>query len=185
MAKIKPILFNTPMVIAIIAGIKTQTRRLIGAGHVASLDYPLRKHHPELTDADYLTQFCVGKYQKRDNLYVRETWGTWSPTLGTLPKVYYRADGDAPDGIEWRPSIHMPKELARIFLRVTDVRAERLKSITTHDVLREGCSNLDDFIKTWNDTINPAERERYSWWCNPWVWVYTFEQITAEEARVV
>ena len=89
----------------------------------------------------------------------------------------------------WRPSIHMPKEAARIFLRVTGVRVERLQEIDKHwdSYDKEGVRNpkfenisiamQEKFISIWNSTIKPADLEQYGWGANPWVWVIEFERI--------
>lgn len=139
-------------------------------------------------------------YRPGDILYVRETWAAWSRTYGAVPVLYYKADGDAPDGIKWRPSIHMPREAARIFLRVTDVRVERLQDITEEQARAEGAIDNRHFIHSpdneyetlhsarehfagiWDSTIKPADRDLYGWAANPWVWVIEFEQISREEA---
>lgn len=201
---IKPILFNTPMTQAILDGRKTETRRLVHPAHIAALQYPARLSHPEMTDLDYLNRYASAKYYVGDILYVRETWGTWSPTLGTMPRIYYRADDDAPDSIEWKPSIHMPKEAARIFLRVTHNRVERLQDITTDGAKREGAETaewdelqeeagvvglmtctLREFFghHIWDRTLRGEENyKKYGWDANPFVWVHTFERISYEEA---
>ncbi|MDE6588794.1 MAG: hypothetical protein K2K53_00315, partial [Oscillospiraceae bacterium] len=126
-------------------------------------------------------------YRPGDILYVREAWTT------LLGSYLYRADqkpGMRNPG-KWRPSIHMPREAARIFLRVTDVRVERLQEITYEDCLREGITedeiNERDafrpsasakwlFAHLWDGTIKPADRALYSWDANPWVWVIEFER---------
>mgnify|MGYP000111121112 CR=1 FL=1 len=83
---------------------------------------------------------------------------------------------------KWKPSIHMPKEAARIFLRVTSVRAERLQEITAEQATREGIKpdfppyQIDEFIDIWNSTIKKSDVGRYSWIANPWVWVIEFER---------
>ncbi len=186
----KPILFNTEMVRAILDGRKTQTRRLVHSAHIAALQYPARLSHPEMTDQEYLNRYTSPKYYVGDILYVRETWGTWSPTLGTMPRIYYRADYDAPDSIEWKPSIHMPKDAARIFLRVTDVGVERLQDIRDIDIYWEGVRMTDPgiipdsaemregFSKLWDSTVKKSDRDRYGWDANPWVWVIKFERIS-------
>lgn len=97
--------------------------------------------------------------------------------------------------MKWRPSIHMPREAARIFLRVTDVRVERLQDISDKDLIREGEApyiHVDgsfnreatktSYLGTWNSTIKPADRAHYGWDANPWVWVISFERISKEEA---
>ncbi len=98
----------------------------------------------------------------------------------------------------WRPSIHMPREAARIFLRVTDVRVERLQRICErgrrsahnegfiNDIsLAEGTgkSATEHFSEFWDSTIKPKDRALYGWEANPWVWVIEFERISREEAE--
>ncbi len=163
-------------------------------------------------------------YQRGDILWVRETWqqlALWTDNGCELDwdkmQYYYAADGNP--GIEmtddngfplerfrWRPSIHMPKAAARIFLRVTDVRAERVQDIDNSDAIREGATGLVcthcnstpydctdcmntgwieppilDFQEIWNSTIKPKDRDKYGWDANPWVWVYTFERVDKPE----
>lgn len=164
----KPILFNTEMVRAILDGRKTQTRRVV-------------KPQPQSYSFDgrvYI--FDEGElqkpsYQSGDILYVRETWCK----VPGLPPYVYKAS--CFDGItrKWHPSIHMPKEAARIFLRVTDVRVERLQHITRDGAISEGCNAaipVLEFQGIWDSTIKLADLDRYGWDANPWVWVYTFER---------
>ena len=130
---IKPILFSTPMVQAILRGEKTVTRRLISPQHLRVLESPYRKENPDVEDATLLTKLCLPPYSVGDTLYVREAWAVAYDVAGFpggvamagAPQYVYRADGA--DGLKWRPSIHMPKAAARVFLRVTDVRAEQLQ----------------------------------------------------------
>ena len=130
----------------------------------------------------------------RDILYVRETWcGLPVNEAGHFrghPIYYYRADGDLrPEGWRgaWHPSIHMPKEAARIWLKVTDVRVERLQDITADDIRSEGLSSiavhvgdmeiaLKEWKKLWNSTIKKSDLDRYGCDANPWVWVIEFER---------
>ncbi len=112
-------------------------------------------------------------------LWVRETWNT------LCGQYIYRADqkpGMKNPG-EWRPSIHMPKEAARLFLRVTGVRVEQLQEMNYFDFLKEGLpynqfeEKLEKQFKAlWDSTIKPADRDRYGWDANPWVWVIEFER---------
>ena len=118
----KPIIFNTEMVRAILAGRKTETRRVVKFPEGMTGRLPTNAN-------DHLFYPCGIKYppyKKGDILYVRETWAEWSQGY------VYKADGAVsayPLSFvdKWRPSIHMPKEAARIFLRVKSVRAERLQ----------------------------------------------------------
>lgn len=138
---------------------------------------------------------------------VRETWAAWSHTYGTAPQIIYKADGYSQSHkMKWRPSIHMPREAARIFLLVTGVRVERLQDITELDILEKEGVTVDfpqpkpsymslaytetrlkpavrkAFSDLLDKTVNPADRSRYGWEANPWVWVIEFERISKEEA---
>lgn len=138
---IKPILFNTEMVRAILDGRKSCTRRIVKHDVKAILNSPYHKEHPEVEDKQIISKLCMPPYQIGDILYVRETW------YKGLERYMYRADySDTEkfyrDGKEiemkWHPSIHMPKDAARIILRVTNVRVERLQGITEDETFEEG-----------------------------------------------
>ncbi len=134
-----------------------------------------------------------------DILYVRETWAEGADGFE------YRADHAASDGRGWRPSIHMPKQAARIFLRVTSVRLKRLQKISDADAWEEGAEGVScdcedeifcsrcyntgwirsprsEFIRIWDSTLKSADRALYGWAANPWVWVIEFHRISREEA---
>ena len=147
---VKPILFNTEMVRAILDGRKTCTRRLIRK-HIENkyLEYDewVRAVAPPgstyLREKELYEQYPP--YQPGDTLYVRETWcGLPVNETGHMRGhtiYYYKADGELrPKGWRgtWHPSIHMPKEAARIWLKVTDVRVERLQDIDEDGVWNEG-----------------------------------------------
>ncbi len=166
---IKPILFNTEMVRAILDGRKTCTRRIM---------------KPQPT-AHYGTHCAIPPYQQGDILYVRETWckGSW---MNEKERYYYKAD-DNDFLCTWHPSIHMPKEAARIWLRVTGVRVERLQDIDGKGCVKEGIEEEplkdvgDEFVKgmfhdLWDSTIKKSDIDRYGWDANPWVWVIEFER---------
>lgn len=209
---IKPILFNTEMVRAILDGRKTCTRRIIKAEKVDNvLNSPARKSNPDIPDAQFIKCLVDMKYEPGDILYVRETWGE-----GYEEGTYiYRADDKLADlqtfkeasKIIYHPSIHMPKEAARIWLKVTDVRVERLKDMTNNDALKEGaegvkcnhaglgvygctdCMNtgwleppLLEFIGIWNSTVKKSDLDRYGWDASPWVWVIEFERCEKPES---
>ena len=199
---IKPILFNTEMVRAILDGRKSCTRRICKDANeytVPDMDFYNadrrtyavhnfvdKEHTEQLSTAERTCPICTG-----DILYVRETWKE-------APKGYYYYEDwqkdDIADVTKWKPSIHMPKEAARIWLKVTDVRVERLQEMTLKDFKAEGI--YDDyktyseiytdhlrqmaypkvFARLWNSTIKKADLDRYGWKANPWVWVIEFER---------
>lgn len=185
----KPILFNTEMVKAIMAGRKTQTRRLIKCNDGSPFV-------PGRMDEYSNNKNAKGQpYHSGDILWVRETWHK------DAGRYMYRANyaGDEKfyrDGKEvllcWSPSIHMPKEAARIFLRVKDVRMEQLNDILAHagEVAKEGIPYSDAgdieasglrFKELWNSTIKPTDLDEYGWNANPWVWVIEFEKVEKPE----
>jgi hypothetical protein len=226
---IKPILFNTEMVRAILDGRKTCTRRLVKPQPDEKHTYPLGF----VTDStekkevgcfgfgidEYggSIQYAKPQYQPDDILYVRETWEHFDccccegdehgncyqePQQNVLNKSYgcymYRATDEIYGDARWHPSIHMPKEAARIWLKVTDVRVERLQEITNDGCVAEGIypsncrgcnaafgcdtcidegySEIDEFTEVWNSTIKKSDLDRYGWDASPWVWVIEFER---------
>lgn len=150
---IKPILFNTEMVRANLDGRKTCTRRLVKSQPDEKHTYPLG-FVTDSTEKKEVGCFGFGideyggsikyvkpPYQPEDILYVRETWSKG------LERYIYRADYSDTEKfyrngkeieMKWYPSIHMPKEAARIWLKCTDVRVERLQEITESGAKAEG-----------------------------------------------
>ena len=209
----RPILFSGPMVKAILKGRKTQTRRIVKPQPPNYIDElhgndlrsraPYRIEHNETgqilgngfqddDDRYYLARADVG-----DRLWVRETW------VRSRNNWIYRAD--QPDGYKpsecvvewdwgcdcvdkWRPSIHMPRRAARLFLEVTGVRVERVQDITEEDARDEGVElchvfqmaksghplapHKTAFAWMWKE-INGRD----SWQANPWVWVVEFRRV--------
>lgn len=178
---IKPILFNTEMVRAILDGRKSCTRRLVKPepqGYFEVSEEPLY-----IYDTDGNQGKITPPYQPSDILYVRESYSEL--TFGYV----YKADGENIDHlgnvIKWHPSIHMPKEAARIWLKVTDVRVERLQEMTDDDAEAEGCfdytSTALGFPDVWDSTIKKSDLDRYGWDASPWVWVIEFERCEKPE----
>lgn len=137
----KPILFNTEMVRAILDGRKTVTRRPIKP-QPEGCPVPMAKDScwPGYFAIQGTEKVVRPSYQPGDILWVRETWNCLpipEPLRGTSKTYWYKADG-AGSKDKWRSPYHMPREAARIFLRVTAVRAERLGWMEKEDVLREG-----------------------------------------------
>ena len=208
----KPILFNTEMVQAILEGRKTVTRRVIkpqpeGDGTAPK---PL-KTRPGYWNAWGDDLVYKQPYKIGDILYVRETWA-FIPCIDCglynhgacrdAPTTYedkedisegcfvYKADYPEPERICWHPSIHMPKQAARIFLRVTGVRPERLREMVLGDVLMAGITETetyegtwDRWHETWDSTLKPSDRPIYGWEADPWVWVVGFERMSKEVAE--
>ena len=206
MERVLPILFNTDMVRAILDGRKTVTRRCVKF---------LNGKNPNWTGyvKDGLMLYngtnepCIKpcQYHPGDILYVRETWSddrqfTKDSTPG---RYFYKASESDEFTVKWKPSIHMPKEAARIFLNVKDVRVERLQEIPHDGALKEGihfCECPDGFTwkpetdmhncyitpmgamqVLWNSTIKKSDIYRYGWDANPWVWVIEFERCEKPE----
>ena len=225
---IKPILFNTEMVRAILDGRKSCTRRLVTTRRKDACGFYVTKKSDGTFSGIYeyyenesmFDNLLMPPYQPGDILYVRETvWqkiGYYLDVDGeTKPSWYnefrYVASDEKPEtgwnyGWAKRPSIHMPKEAARIWLKVTNVRVERLQEMKPVDVIKEGaypdcwdclntygesgsqccygteeqCSQCDEVMmeweKLWNFTIKNSNLDRCGWDANPWVWVIEFER---------
>lgn len=236
----KPILFNTEMVMAILDGRKTVTRRLINPRYrddeygfnvctKATGEMWVEKYDEDEGDFE-TTRYVNPPYKQGDVIYVRETWqevfdpehckertplsemisnlneialSEHEDRTGWNTKAYYvyKADNlkyvDEENFLKWRPSLHMPKEAARIFLRVTDVRIKRLQDMNGNDFEKEGIKTgithfksqfnnfgnadryeeaLQNFSKLWNGTIKPVDFDQFEWEANPWVWVIEFER---------
>ena len=180
MAKLKPILFNTEMVKAILDGHKTETRRVI------------KQVSPDAKELDTLwptPPYCIGDY-----LYVRETWlsGDNGQTKTFLYKASTYEDIELfgkPVKLKWKPSIHMPKEAARLFLKVENVSIERLQDIDLESVHNEGInhhlmyddgSEMEEFAELWDSTTSDPQ---YKWENDPWVWVIQFKVVDRKEVE--
>lgn len=206
---IKPILFNTPMVRAILDGRKSCTRRIVksqpqgrlcytfAGGNCGTWGYPSKTAYENWGDEYKLPEDITDEELKRrwnppyhtdDILYVRETW------CKGIERYIYRADysdtekfyrGGKEIEMKWHPSIHMPKGAARIWIKVTNVRVERLQEITETQAQSEGCNSglltgactaRGQFEDLWNSTIKKSDLDYYGWSANPWVWVIEFER---------
>lgn len=231
---IKPILFHTEMVRAILEGRKSCTRRLVKPQPDGKHTFPLgfvtdSTEKKEVGCFGFGIDECGGSikyvkppYQPGDILYVRETWERfecWNcdgDERGNCPKepkksvlnktcgcYMYRATDEISGDAKWHPSIHMPKEAARIWLKVTNVRVERLQECGEGwciDIEKEGIATPQDpilhisddafhdalrmeFQKTWDSTIKKSDLDRYGWNANPWVWVIEFERCDKPESE--
>ena len=197
-AEFRPMIFSPPMVQAILGGYKTVTRRLTnlrdqsvvkaGPKTLASLGHPLVAARPPCYDGDIL--------------WVREKWGRYLDLSTGTPtwRYAYFADGKerVPIGVDesgrelatpvsWRPSIHMPKDAARLFLRVVNHRVERLWDIDANGIRDEGLTSLavcvgdteiatQEFAILWNSAIKKSDLPLFGWDANPWVWRIEFQR---------
>ena len=192
----KPIIFSTPMVKAILDGRKTQTRRVIKPQpqrHFEVCDMPGNFH---LFDVEWGLGRIYPKYQIGDVLWVRETWADLrgmgfgnDPITDNPWNFAYKADikeGSDSDrirkeyGVKWKPSIHMPREAARMFLEVKDVSVERLSSISDSDVLAEGFQSKEAFFLLWNK-LNYSRG--FGVGTNPFVWRIKFKEVKEQNGR--
>ena len=199
---IKPILFNTEMVRAILDGRKDATRGIVKGfipddavwGYTAFTPKGYISCRGTFADG-YGEKFFKLPCEPGDILYVRETWKK-APNGYYYYKDWQR--NDIADVTKWQPSIRMPKEAARIWLKVTNVRVEWLQKITEDGCIAEGvypsncrgcnatfgCDNcpdegyneIDEFSEIWDSTIKKSDLDRYGWDANPWVWVIEFER---------
>ena len=185
----KPILFNTDMVRAILEGRKTVTRRVVKFKPGQNPQWTGYIPDGQVLYGSNNIPASKSPYHPGDILYVRETWAR------SMAGTYLYKATDTPIILDrWRPSIHMPKEAARLFLRVTDVRVERLQDITSGQIDAEGCKEWAYSAKTgellpsgpsffqikWDRTIKPSDLPLYGWDANPWVWVIEFERVSKE-----
>lgn len=204
----KPILFNTQMVKAILSGRKTTTRRIIKVDN--NLDFigtssskcndmfdmaSFGKLDKENIENSNIKERIKTLYLPEDILYVRETWLA-HPYKHRKLNITYKADREVREvdfseerfekikkfanneSFYFQPSLFMPKEAARIFLKVTDVRVAKLQDMKAKDFWDEGVETGDlDFKKLWNSTINKKDLDKYGWNANPYVWVIQFERI--------
>lgn len=197
---VKPILFNTEMVRALQEGRKTVTRRAVKFKPGQNPDWSGYTPDGSVLYGSNNIPAVKAPYQPGDILWVRETYCGWCLPSGEWQYCYKATDANgnrAPTGPEyddkvdvrpWRPSIHMPKEAARLFLRVAGVRAERLREMVLADVLMEGIQEAERYEETWDrwhdtwdSTIRPADLHLYGWEADPWVWVISFERCERPE----
>jgi hypothetical protein len=214
--KTTPILFSTEMVRAILEGRKTQTRRVIK--NIKHCEYRKMEHTAPgkygavFKDNNHFFKINCPYGKVGDVLWVRETWQTAEGVVPPIKDKYiYRAEASEIDGVTKRPArwespIFMPKEACRIWLRITDIRVERVQDITEEDALSEGVemeakadlvfsedpSGESDFVR-YKSYTNESQlflsaknsfrslwqsiSGKESWEANPYVWAITFERI--------
>ena len=208
----KPIIFSTESVQAILENKKSQTRRVIKPRPPQELspmfsDTVIRRAPYKPGDVLWVreTWHKTSAYYQRS---CKDDYNVPCAACGNCEdrgiKYFYKADGETiqvynlkgtfdeigkADGLKWKPSIHMPRDAARIFLRVTDVRVERLQDISESDCVKEGipCNPCHShhplktqFAVLW-ETLNA--KRGYGWNENPFVWVCEFNLLEAVQAE--
>ena len=196
----KPILFSTEMVQAILEGRKTQTRRTKGLkvvndnpdSHTFN-SFSIDNSKATFKRIEGMWQAVDAPYKTGDILWVRESFN--EVLINSKDAFIYKADWDEESTqFNWKPSIHMPKKACRLFLKITNVRAERLLEISEEEARKEGVKHL---IPRWKDYTNEKGFCYNAWssfktlWIkingiesytsNPWVWVIEFERIEKPE----
>lgn len=192
----RPILFNTEMVKAILEDRKTQTRRLVKGLPLAEPWFTVEDGKPMMCDenGEWYPAERFSTVQPGDILWVRETWAK------DVGRYMYRANYSDTEKfymngreirMTWHPSIHMPKDAARLFLRVVRVRCERLQGMTPEDCANDGGFEPEAikavgiaplFGTLWDSTVKKKYLQRCGWKANPWVWVYEFERVEKPHA---
>lgn len=202
--KERPILFSAPMVRAILAGTKTQTRRVVkpqphdpaeGVYSAPSMIHGTGSYTQDHMLADGFDGGTCPYGKPGDQLWVRETFakveGQTHPWIATDYRATYTHGDRMGDHLgvkrRWTPSIYMPRAASRILLEIVSVRVERLQEISDQDALAEGVSpdmglrwqSGDDtprgiYGELWESINGPG-----SWDANPWVWVVEFKRVPA------
>lgn len=189
--KERPILFSGPMVLAILDGRKTQTRRTVQLRHIPSGTRTLRWENQTAEELLHVARCPYGV--PGDRLWVKEThqYIKRYGERGELSECWEsQCEGDRPDRIEyaatvkdgehppkWRSSIHMHRWASRLTLEIVNVRVERLRDISEADAIEEGLQNepetcgrkrsaVSRFAELWESIHGQG-----SWTANPWVWV--------------
>lgn len=196
------IIFSAPMVLAILSGTKTQTRRVLRLTDEARAwfekwgecvgppvhEAPGHYRWPSPVSISFAhdgrpggntAQNAFSPYgAPGDRLWVRETWSVFSIDAYKYGGQDFGWTWNDNPPTTWRPSLHMPRWASRITLEVTEVRVQRLQDISEEDARAEGVEPHHDdprldFRALW-DSIN---RDRAPWSANPWVWCISFRRL--------
>ena len=177
----KPILLNTASVESILRGEKKEMRRIINPQPITII--------PDNEKREPLAFWVDGRewlkplYQIGDYLYVKESWNNacnfcGSEMCGGCKGVIYKAGSVEKEDIKWKSALSMTKETSRIFLKITNIRAERLQDINLAGALAEGIEETHCMCETAVPKFAKAWDEKYkNWEDNPWVWVCQFERV--------
>ncbi len=207
-AAIKLIPFNTEMVLATLEGRKTQTRGIVKGIDGLNVYHaePSEDSYESCSEWDFFYGGCLpdgalydaiqsvkAPCSIGDILLVKEPWcKNKNPQSQNFGGYEYRADYNGAmcqNLISWHSPTYMPREAARIFLRVKDVRVERLNDMSEEDAIAEGFADspagtdspLERFSASWDKTIKREDLREYGIHANPWVWVIEFERCEKPE----
>jgi hypothetical protein len=203
-----PMVMSTPMVVTILNGTKTETRRIVkpqpdyflncvnGKPQPIELKSGISQFFAVVTDEmDVTNDKCIyPKVNVNDIIWVRETFNLHSDLPEIGPEYWYKADNEIYPGIKWKPPLFMTKEACRIFLKVVDVKVERLKDIDEESAIKEGIERLKpdgllsfrSYAVKYDACVFPIVsyqtlwqkiNGKESWDENPFVWVYKFEVV--------
>lgn len=191
----RPIIFTGESVRAILAGTKTQTRRVINLGtsfgrsDTPGYDWTFRGTRrggrkdcwQDMMHEQILALCPFGR--PGEKLWCRETWcekervddvvtgGGWLPAEPGC-EVLYRADND--DDGPWRSPMFMPRWASRLTLEIVSVRVERSDALSEEDAHAEGFNSVAEFQEYWN-TLNT--KRGFGWQTRPWLWVLSFRMV--------
>ena len=209
---VKPMLFSTPMVKAILDGKKTITRRQKGLTQIDlkateiipnkgwpkqgnfTARFQFNNIENDGVDAWEVTNILKSPFKIGDIIWVRETFRSIEQDFGK-PRYEYKATEKINKTDKWKPSLFMPKDACRLFLKVTEIRVEKLHDISEQDAMNEGSDISDKYmtmVERCNNYSNPSGGKKgYShkagfeelwnkinknWDDNPWVWVISFKR---------
>lgn len=211
----RPIIFSAPMVKALFASRKTQTRRMLKP-QPFPIGGPFYRPHPQVSPREWhsisktgrITNIQTVVFAIGDRLWLREAWKPHSLYAGLAPRempiarIFYRADDRyAPSNTAWRSPIHMPRWASRLTLTVTEVRVERVQDLSEEDAIAEGVASAPG--GWWSGAEGhaaPTARAAFAvlwnslhgpdaWSANPWVAAGTFSveqrNIDAERREAV
>jgi galactose mutarotase-like enzyme len=178
----RPILFSTSMVQAILDGRKTMTRRVLKNQplDIIPMNEPDKWITLDTKEPEPHGHIAACRFGKvGDRLWVREMWAYATDFGNSTDHVFYKASykngGIYDDVTMWKPSIFMPRRIARITLEITNVRVDKLVTLNYNDAIKEGFESIEQFKCLW-DKIN-SKKENCLWQDNPYVWILEFRRV--------
>ena len=178
----RPIYLNTDTIQAVISNQKRVIRKIMNPQPVITehmtkyKDYQSFNAEPQQRFDPFLLSYLLinrkTPYTIGDLLYVKEKWAETADGK----YVYYAEDINASK--TWNTSVQMPKDAARLWLKVMNVAVKRLHDVTDQDVQKEGVVSLEEYKMMWDAALKPKDRSIYGWDKNPWTWEITFQTMS-------